>query len=525
VPLRHGFDLEEKLNLAALDCNVRTAENRRGRAPLNEETPDWASGLGDMPPEEFREYAHEAVNWVADFLAEVDDLPVFPSIKPGEIKREIPSAPPSTPECMEALLNDFRSIIIPGINHWNHPSFFGYFSVSASGPGIIGELLASALNVNAMVWRSAPAASELEEVATDWLRQLINLPAAFEGVINDTASSSTMYALAAARERTWPDAHQNGLFGMSPGRVYASQQAHSSVEKGVLAVGLGQRAYRTIPTDDEFAMRPDDLDAAIVEDLDAGLKPCAIVATLGTTSTAALDPVAEIANIADRYGIWLHIDAAYGGPVAMLPESRSWFDGWERADSIVVNPHKWLFTPIDCSVLYCRRPEILKQAFSIVPEYLQSSEVSQSRSLMDFGISLGRRFRALKLWFVIRYFGEDGLIARIRNHLRIASLLGKAIDDEDKWEVVAPVHLGLVTFRSTRGETREEQNRINHEILNAVNDSGRAFLTHTVLDGIVVLRLAIGNIKTTEGHVMKTWMLLKEIAKGLSRGSKASRGS
>ena len=525
MPLLEAFDHAGELKVEALNCPARMAENRRRSAPLNEEKPDWSSDLGDMPPEEFREYAHEAVNWVADFLAEVDDLPVFPSTKPGEIRRKIPAAPPSAPESMDALLNDFRSVIIPGMNHWNHPSFFGYFSVSASGPGIIGELLASALNVNAMVWRSAPAASELEEVATDWLRQLLNLPTAFEGVINDSASSSTMYALAAARERTWPDAHQNGLFGMTPGRVYASQEAHSSIEKGVLAVGLGQRGYRTISTDDEFAMRPDDLDAAIMEDLDAGLKPCAIVATLGTTSTAALDPVAEIANIADHYGIWLHIDAAYGGPVAMLPESRSWFDGWERADSIVVNPHKWLFTPIDCSVLYCRRPEILKRAFSIVPEYLQSSEVSESRSLMDFGISLGRRFRALKLWFVIRYFGKDGLIARIRNHLRIASLLGKAIGDEDQWEVMAPVDLGLVTFRSTRGETPEEQNRINHEILNTVNDSGQAFLTHTVLNELVVLRLAIGNIKTTEEHVMKTWILLKDIAEGFSEGSRASRGS
>ena len=477
-----------------------------------QDSPEALSRLGDMPPEEFRRYAHEAVDWVADFLDGIDDLPVFPSIRPGDVVRALPSEPPVEPESMDALLDDFRSIIVPGMNHWNHPSFYGYFSTSASGPGIIGELLASALNVNAMVWRSAPAASELEDVATDWLRQLLRLPDGFEGVINDTASSSTMYALAAAREETWPDARARGLFGMPRGRVYASEHAHSSVEKGVLALGLGQAGYRTIETDDAFAMTPEALDAAIQEDLSAGIVPCAIVATLGTTSTASLDPIADIAEIAERHGIWLHVDAAYGGPVALVPEAAPWFDGWERADSIVVNPHKWLFTPIDCSVLYCRRPEVLKRAFSIVPQYLRSSEQAESRSLMDYGISLGRRFRALKLWFVIRYFGRQGLVDRLRDHLRIAAVLSDAIGQQDEWEVVAPVDMGLVVFRCTRGDTPDDQDRINHAILDAVNATGQAFMTHTVLHDRVVLRLAIGNVRTTEDHVMATWTLLQKIA-------------
>lgn len=471
-----------------------------------------SSPLGDMPPEEFRRHAHEAVDWIADYLASIDTVRVFPGIKPGDVAGALPESPPETAEPMATLLDDFRSIVVPGMNHWNHPSFYGYFSVSASGPGIIGELLASALNVNAMVWRSAPAASELEDVATDWLRQLLGLPVGFEGVINDTASSSTMYALAAAREQTWPEAHARGLFGQAPGRVYASEQAHSSVEKGALAIGLGREGYRTIPTDDRHAMRPGALDAAIRDDIEAGLRPCAIVATLGTTSTAAIDPIGPIAEIAERHGVWLHVDGAYGGPVAILPEAAAWFDGWGRADSIVVNPHKWLFTPIDCSVLYCRRPDVLRRAFSVVPEYLRSSEQAESRSLMDYGVSLGRRFRALKLWFVLRYFGRDGLRARLREHMRIARTLASAIEATDGWEVVAPAELGLVTFRRTTGETLEEENRANHTILAELNESGRAFLTHTALEGRVVLRLAVGNIKTTEAHVMDTWAALQEIA-------------
>ena len=433
-----------------------------------------------------------------------------PSIEPGEIRDQLPSAPPELGEPIEDALTDFRDIIVPGLNHWNHPSFFGYFSVTASGPGILGEMLSAALNVNAMVWRSSPSATELEDVVTDWLRQLVRLPTGFEGVINDTASSSSLYALAAAREVAYPEAHRTGLFGLAPGRVYASDQAHSSIEKGVLTLGFGQDGYRTIPSDNDFRMDVRQLRSAIEGDMDRGLTPVAVVATLGTTSSASLDPVREIAEVAQEFGVWLHVDAAYGGPAAIVPELRPLLEGWELGDSIVVNPHKWLFTPIDCSVLFCRRPEELIRAFSIVPEYLTSKEVGTTRNLMDYGVSLGRRFRALKLWFVIRYFGRLGIIERIRAHVTMAQDFKTSIEEAPNWVVVAPVHLSLVTYRFSPGWTGADEDAANHRIMDRVNETGEAFLSHTVLDGRVVLRLSIGNLKTTPERVSRTWTLLRE---------------
>lgn len=465
-----------------------------------------------MPTDEFRRLAQETAEWMADYLGDLGERPVFPAIEPGSIKAFLPDAAPEEGEPMEAVLEDFRDIIVPGLNHWNHPAFFGYFSITASGPGILGEMLTAALNVNAMVWRSAPAATELEDVTTEWLRRLLGLPEGFEGVINDTASSSSMYALAAAREVAYPDAHRRGLFGLRPARVYASDQAHSSIEKGVLTIGFGQDGYRTIPSDAEFRMIPGELERALDEDIAAGVCPVAIVATLGTTSTAALDPIAEISEIARRYGVWLHVDAAYGGPIAIVPEQRERFAGWEHADSVVVNPHKWLFTPIDCSVLYCRRPEELQRAFSIVPEYLTSVEQGHSRSLMDYGVSLGRRFRSLKLWFVLRYFGRVGIIDRLRAHLGLARTLAAEIDSAEGWEIITPADLGLVVFRHVRGPDLDADNATNRRILDVVNHSGEAFLTHTELNGRVVLRLAIGNLKTTELHVSRTWEILQQAA-------------
>jgi aromatic-L-amino-acid decarboxylase len=418
---------------------------------------------------------------------------------------------------MDRVLEDFRELVVPGLNHWNHPGFFGYFAITSSGPGVLGEILAAALNVNAMVWRSSPAATELEDVTMEWLRLLLGLPEGFEGVINDTASSSSLYALAAAREVAYPEAHRHGLFGLPAGRIYASEQAHSSIEKAVLTLGFGQDGFRRIPCDDEFRMDVAALRAAIEEDVAAGVRPVAVVPTLGTTSSASIDPVGAVGEVAREFGAWMHVDAAYGGPVAIVPELRPMFDGWERADSIVVNPHKWLFTPIDCSVLFCRRPEALVRAFSIVPEYLTSSEQSESRSLMDYGVSLGRRFRALKLWFVLRYFGREGIIGRLREHVRIARELEGWVTATDGWLVAAPVHLGLVAFRyAPPGVDGATLDAINHAILDRVNDSGEAFLTHTVLDGRTVLRVSIGNIKTTREHVARVWALLREAASAVS---------
>jgi aromatic-L-amino-acid decarboxylase len=459
-----------------------------------------------MPEEDFRRHARETADWMSDYLETVGDLQVFSSPSPGFLTSALPSEAPDQGEPMDEVLRDFRELVVPGLTHWNHPSFFGYFSITASGPGILGEMLTAALNVNAMVWRSSPAATELEDVTTSWLRQLVGLPEAFEGVINDTASSSSLYALAAAREVAYPEAHAAGMFGMPRGRIYASEQAHSSIEKAVLTLGFGREGFRTIPTDADFSMNVEALRAAIAEDVAAGIQPVAIVATLGTTSASAIDPVDQIADLAERHGAWLHVDAAYGGSAAVVPEVRALFQGWDRADSVVINPHKWLFTPIDCSVLYCQRPEMLVRAFSIIPEYLTSAEQSTTRSLMDYGVSLGRRFRALKLWFVLRAFGRDGIRARIRYHLEIARYFAELVEAEDGWEVTAPVHLSLVTIRHVAGD------EVTKRVMDRVNDSGEAFLTHTDLRGQTVIRLAIGNLKTTRDDVAHVWDLLREAA-------------
>jgi aromatic-L-amino-acid decarboxylase len=466
-----------------------------------------------MPPEEFRRLAHEAADWMADYLSGVGALPVLAQVQPGDVRRRIPQAPPEQGEDAELALADFRDVVLPGITHWNHPAFFAYFSISGSGPGILGEMLAAALNVNAMVWRSSPAATELEEVATDWLRQLVGLPGEFEGTINDTASSSVLYALAAAREVAYPQSHRLGLFGLPRGRVYASEHAHSSIEKGVLALGFGQDGFRAIPSDDAFRMRPDALRAALEEDVAEGIRPVAVVATTGTTSTTSVDPVAAIAPLAREFGAWLHVDAAYGGPAAIVPELRPLLAGWEQAESVVVNPHKWLFTPVDCSVLYCRRPGDLVRAFSIVPEYLRSAETGKARDLMDYGVALGRRFRALKLWFVLRYFGREGIVANLREHVRLARSFAGWVEATEGWALAAPVPFSLVCFRyAPAGATPEEADALNQRILDRVNASGAAFLTHTRLRGRMVLRLAIGNVKTTEVHVARAWELLREAA-------------
>ena len=474
--------------------------------------------VGDQPPEDFRRLAHEVADWMADYLTDVGDLSVLPCLQPGDVREQLPDSPPDEGEPLDAALTDFREIIVPGITHWNHPAFHAYFSITGSGPGILGEMLTAALNVNAMVWRSSPAATELEELTMDWLRQLVGLPEGFDGVINDTASSSTLYALAAAREGVYPDAHRRGLFGQPPGRVYASDQTHSSVEKAVLTLGLGQDGYRAIETDEAFRMKPDALRAALEEDTAAGVLPVAVVPTLGTTSTASLDPVADIADVCEEFGVWLHVDAAYGGPAAIVPELRPFFAGWERADSIVLNPHKWLFTPVDCSVLYCRRPEELVRAFSIVPEYLRNAETGKTKSLMDYGVSLGRRFRSLKLWFVLRYFGVEGIRDRIRQHVEMAREVAAWVDAAPDWERLAPVPFSTVVLRfAPQGCSGEEQDRINKAIMDHVNESGEFFLSHTVLNHRVCLRIALGNLRTRWEHLDRCWELLQEAARGEAR--------
>ena len=467
-----------------------------------------------MDPEAFRAFGYRIIDRIADYLAEPERWRVLPLVRPGDFAGALPASAPAQGEPFAAILADYDRLIPPATTHWNHPGFFAYFSVSASGAGILAEMLAAALNVNAMLWQTGPAATELEAVTLDWLRQLMGLPAGFAGTINDTASSSTLYALAAAREA---DAtlrvREKGLAGRPDVprlRVYCSEDAHSSVDKAAITLGLGLRGVRRIATDGEFRMQPAALAAAIREDRSAGVRPIAVVATVGTTSTTAVDPVPAIADVCEREGVWLHVDAAYGGAAAVVPELRWAVAGCERADSLVVNPHKWLFVPIDCSALYCRRDEVLRRAFSIVPEYLTTPLGGGVRNLMDYGVSLGRRFRALKLWFVLRWFGEAGLAGVIREHVRLAGLFSAWVAADPRFERLAPSPFSVVVFRErVAGATEEEMDRRNARLLEAVNATGEVYLSHTRVRGRFALRLAIGNIRTTETHVRRAWEIIR----------------
>ncbi|HEV2967280.1 MAG TPA: pyridoxal-dependent decarboxylase [Candidatus Dormibacteraeota bacterium] len=459
--------------------------------------------LGDIDTKEFRAAAHRAVEWAGDYLDTIRERPVMSQVAPGDIRRSLPTMPPEQGEALEAIFEDFERLVLPGITHWNHPRFFGYFGITGSAPGILAELLIAALNVNGMLWRTSPAATEVEEVACDWLRQAIGLPEGFSGVINDTASSSTLYALAAAREAIPElEVRRRGM-PVARLRMYTSEEAHSSVEKAGMVLGVGQENVVKIPTDSAFRMNPGELRRAIERDRAEGHIPFAVVATAGTTSVTAVDPVPEIATICQAEHLWLHVDAAYGGAAAVLDSHRWVLAGCEHADSVVVNPHKWLFTPMDCSVLYCRREDILKSAFSLTPAYLQNSEADHVRNLMDYGSSLGRRFRGLKLWFVLRAFGIDGARRRIAAHIAMAQELRAWVEADPAFEVLAPSPFSTVVFRHRAGDVANE--RIHDE----VNRSGQALISHTDVRGVYALRIAIGNLRTTIDDVRATWELIR----------------
>jgi aromatic-L-amino-acid decarboxylase len=467
-----------------------------------------------MDPEEFRKHGKEVVDWIADYLKNAEKYPVFSRVKPGEIKNQLPATPPATSEKMELILADFHRIILPGITHWNHPGFFAYFANSASAPGILGEMLATALNVNGMLWRTSPSATELEEVVTDWLRQMLGLPSEFQGVIIDTASVSTLVALTAAREAMHKRVREEGLSGRTDLphlRLYCSDHTHSSIEKAAIILGVGQEGVRKIPSDAQFRMKPDQLAAAIAEDKKNGWLPFAVVVTVGTTSTTSIDPVPAIADICQMEKLWLHVDGAYGGMAAIVPEMRSVLDGCDRADSLVTNPHKWLFTPMDCSVLFTRHVDTLKQAFSLVPEYLKTTD-GKVNNYMDWGVQLGRRFRALKLWFIIRSFGVEGMIGILREHCRLAREFALWVDADNNFERLAPVPFSVVCFRyHPKGILDEGKlEHMNAQIIDRINTTGEAFLSHTKLNGRYTIRLAIGNIATAEKHVARVWKLVQQ---------------
>ncbi len=478
--------------------------------------------LGDMPVEEFKRAATRAVDWITSYFAHPEAYPVLSKVAPRAVKAALPANPPSSPEPIDRILDDFERIVVPGITHWNHPGFFAYFSITGSGPGVLGELLAAALNVNGMLWQTSPAATELEEVTLDWLRQLLGLPSGFDGVIMDTASVSSLCAIAAARHTLEFDIRAQGMSGRNDLPLlclYTSDQAHSSIEKAALVLGIGQRGVRKIASDAAFRMDVAGLEAAISADRAAGHRPFCVVATVGTTSTTSIDPVPAIAAICERERLWLHVDAAYAGSAALVPEHRQVLDGCARADSLVVNPHKWLFTPIDCSVLYTRRPDDLTGAFSLVPEYLRTGIDGEIRNYMDWGVSLGRRFRALKLWMVMRAFGREGMSQRIAEHIQLASRFAAWVDEHSEFERLAPTPLSTVCFRAVpatlRPDTAEPAgggedaiDDFNRELLRRVNSSGEVYLSHTTLRGRYALRLAIGNLRTTERHVARAWELL-----------------
>ncbi|HZC31700.1 MAG TPA: pyridoxal-dependent decarboxylase [Candidatus Bathyarchaeia archaeon] len=496
-----------------------SALTNNASGPLDDEQ---VNGLGDMDPEAFRAAAHRVVDLMADYLSNVERHAVFPAIEAGSVAARLPAAAPEDPESLDAILADYLDLIEPNATHWQHPGFFAYFPSTASGPGILAEMLVAALGQNPMLWRTSPSGTELEQVVVDWLRQALGLPETFDGLLTDTASTSSLISLAAARQAAGIDAAAAGIAGrpdVAALRVYASEEAHSSIEKACMTLGLGRASLVRIPTNDRFELRIDALEAAIPADRAAGLHPIAIVATVGTTSSTSVDPVAAIAAIAEREGLWLHVDAAYAGAVAIDPGLRAPFAGWERADSIVVNPHKWLWTPVDASLLLSRRLDVVRDAFSLVPEYLRTvGGAGEERNYNEYTPQLGRRFRALKIWVQLRWFGLDGLRRRLRRHLELAQEFATWVDDAPEWERLAPVPFSTVCFRHVPPALAGVGDEIaidvhNAAIMDAVNRSGEVFLSHTRLHGRFTIRLAVGNLRTERRNVGRAWELLQQAAK------------
>ncbi|MFV1967207.1 MAG: aspartate aminotransferase family protein [Pirellulaceae bacterium] len=467
-----------------------------------------------MTPEEFRTHGHQVIDWIADYLSRVEQYPVLSQVQPGDVRAMLPPEPPDQGEAFDRIMADVESVVMPGITHWQSPNFFAFFPANHSGPSILGDLLASGLGVQGMLWATSPSCTELETHVLDWMAGMLGLPEKFHshasggGVIQDSASSATLCALLAARERATEFAtNRQGV--RSSLVAYTSAQAHSSIEKAMMIAGLGTENLRLIDVDQEFRMRPDALATAIESDREAGKRPCFTAATVGTTSTGAIDPVEEIGPICRQYGLWLHVDAAMAGTAAICPEYRWVLQGLEGADSFCFNPHKWMFVNFDCDCFFVANRSSLIRTLSILPEYLKN-KATESGGVIDYRdwqIPLGRRFRSLKLWFVIRHFGVEGLQQRIREHVRLAQQFAEWVRDDDGFELAAPAPLNLICFRHRGGDD------VNQRIMNELNQSGKLYLTHTRLHHRLTIRMSIGQSDTRFEHVKRAWDLIRQTAK------------
>lgn len=471
-----------------------------------------------MDNSEFRKQAHKLVDWMADYFEEVEDYPVKPDVHPGDILARLQDTVPKEGESFASIFGDFQDTVMPGMTHWESPNFMGYFPANKSYPSVLAEMLTATLGAQCMSWLTSPAATELEEQVMEWLRKLLDLPQTFTGVIEGTASTSTLCALLMAREEISDfSINEEGFSGNRQYSVYCSTETHSSIEKDVKIAGFGRQNLRKIPVDKNFAMKAEALEQAIRHDLEKGIQPAAVVATIGTTGSTAIDPLQEIGDICSRYDIFLHVDAAYAGTALILPEKRWMAKGMEHADSFVFNPHKWMFTNFDCSAFYVRDEGLLVRTFEIMPEYLKTPEDERVKNYRDWGIPLGRRFRALKLWFVLRSFGVKGLQQKIRRHISLAKELEKEIEQHNHFEILAPVPLNTICFRFHPDYISDETklNKLNERLLNEIQESGELFLTHTKLNGKYTIRIVLGNTHLEKRHVDNAWELIEETASQL----------
>lgn len=470
--------------------------------------------------DEFRKFGHQLVDWMADYYADIENYTVQSKVKPGDIYRRLPSVPPSESESMDKILEDFIQIIMPGISHWQHPNWHAYFTANASYPSVLAEMLTATLGAQCMSWITSPAATELEEKMMDWLRIMIGLPENFTGVIQDTASTSTLISLITAREVASNfETNKSGLFYKEKWAVYCSTEAHSSIEKAVKIAGLGKENLFKVPVDKNFAMIPEELEKMIVQNIRNNIQPLAVIVALGTTGSTAIDPLKPIGKIAKKFGLWVHVDAAWAGSALILPEKRYMIEGIENVDSFVFNPHKWMFTNFDCSAYFVRNKEALIKTFEILPEYLKTPSTPHVNNYRDWGIQLGRRFRALKLWFVIRNFGLRGLQEKIRNHITWAEMFANWVQQHPLFEIMAPYPLATVCFRLKPPAITSETflDTLNEELLQRINHTGRLFMTHTRLNNHFTLRMVIGQTQTQLHHVEKAWEIIRETTNELMK--------